>query len=138
MAAHFLAIIDTVIEKVKRFLRLILIYYCLVSLHCWTVFTRSRLCELETVRQRLQLIIILTVISGFLKSVLYKKLFSLWGSLLGSENQPDYHLNHIHSALFSVVVGIIIPELESLREALSDVLDADLPSVLRGLGADGD
>ena len=77
MADHLITIVEAVIIKFKLFLKFLFIYYLLICLHCWIVFSRSRLCELETVRQRLEIVLILTVISGFLKSVLYKKLFKV-------------------------------------------------------------
>ena len=133
MADHFITIVEAVIKKAKVSVKLLLVYYLLIALHCGIVFSRSRLCELKTVRQRLEVILILAVVSGFLKTWLYEKLFSLWRTLLGSEGQPEYHLNHGYSALFSVAIGIVVPELQSLQEAVGNVFSEDFPTVLSDL-----
>ena len=132
MADHLITIVEAVIIKFKLFLKFLFIYYLLICLHCWIVFSRSRLCELETVRQRLEIVLILTVISGFLKSVLYKKLFKVWGQLWCVSDTTQAHFNHSHSALLSVVIGLLVPELQNISEVLGDVFDKDVATVIGG------
>ena len=130
MADHLIATVNVVIVKLKLLLKLSLIYYCLICLHCWTVFSRSRLCELNTVRQRLWLIIILTVVSGLVKSVLYPKLLKIWGEIWCVEDAAEVRPNHSYSCLFSIFIGILVPEVQNLRQLVGDVLDKDVSTVL--------
>ena len=130
MADHLIATVNVVIEKLKLVLELSLIYYCLICLHCWTVFTRSRLCELDTVRQRLWIIIFLTVVSGLVKSFLYPKLLKVWGEIWSFEDTAEVRPNHSYSCLLSIFIGILVPELQNLRQLVGDVLDKDVSAVL--------
>ena len=130
MADHLIATVKVVIVKLKLVLKLSLIYYCLICLHCWTVFTRSRLCELNTVRQRLWVIIFLTVFSGLVKGVLYPKLLKIWREIWCFEDAAEVRPNHSYSCLFSIFIGILVPEVQNLRQLVGDVLDKDVSAVL--------
>ena len=81
-------------------------------------------------RQRLWIIIFLTVVSGLVKSFLYPKLLKVWGEIWSFEDTAELRPNHSYSCLFSIFIGILVPELQNLRQLVGDVLDKDVSAVL--------